>query len=438
MNAPKSLRLGPSAPSRDAGRPQRRDRNSSRIALRFLAEAGATLAASLDYRETLQAVARLAASRIACYALIDIFDDQGVLRRLAFAHVDPAAESTLELATEYPPDLTAPLGITRAIQSREPVLLRELDDEVLERLALNEEHLRLMRVLAPTSLLIAPLVAREQTLGAITLASIREDRLFGEADVGLARDLARLAALSIDNARLYQESQRAVKARDEMLGIVSHDLRNPVGTAFTAAGLLLDLLPEAEQGIQRTHLGIIRRSAERANRLIDDLLDVTRIDAGRLSVLREPVAAAALLGGAKEILEPAAEKAEIALRILPSPGLPRVLADEGRVLQLFSNLGGNAIKFTPAGGTVSIGAAREAGGEDSVRFSIQDAGSGIPPEQLPHLWDRFWQATHGDRRGAGLGLAISRGIVEAHGGEISVQSAVGEGSCFSFTLPVAP
>lgn len=432
MTASKSLRLGPSGPEREPGRRPRRDRNSSRVALRFLAEAGETLAASLDYRETLQAVARLTATRIACYALIDIFDDQGVLRRVAYAHVDPASEPLLERATAYPPDLGASVPITRAIQSREPLLIREIGDDALGAMACDEEHFELMRLLAPTSLIMAPLVAREHTLGAITLASIREDRLFGEADLGLARDLARLAALSIDNARLYQESQRAVQARDEMLGIVSHDLRNPVGTAFTAAGLLLDLLPEEEQGIQRTHLGIIRRSAERANRLIDDLLDVTRIDAGRLSVLREPVAAGALLAGAKEILQPVAEKAGITLNVRSSPALPRVLADEGRVLQLFSNLGGNAIKFTPEGGTVTLGAEREG---EVVCYSVEDTGPGIPPGQLPHLWDRFWQATHGDRRGAGLGLAISRGIVEAHGGTISVESTLGEGSRFSFTLP---
>ncbi len=169
------------------------------------------------------------------------------------------------------------------------------------------------------------------------------------------------------------------------------------------------------------------------NRLIQDLLDVARMEAGQLSVTRAPLAAAGLLVEAVDMQRPLASSSSVELRLDLERDLPEVIADRDRLLQVFENLIGNAIKFTQAGGRITVGAAPR---NDELVFWVADTGCGMAPESLPHVFDRFWQATRADRQGAGLGLPITKGIVEAHGGRIWVESALGRGSTFFFTIPV--
>jgi signal transduction histidine kinase len=230
--------------------------------------------------------------------------------------------------------------------------------------------------------------------------------------------------------QLYGEAQRVIDAREEILRIVAHDLRNPLNTVSMATSLLLDATTNPTHTSQ---LRIIRRAGERANRLIQDLLSVTTIEAGRLSIDPRKVAVADLIHEACEMLEPIAREKSITLTGSAAADLPAVRADPERVLQVFSNLVGNALKFTPPGGSVTLAATRVGG---KVVCSVTDNGPGIPSAQIPRLFGKFWQAKRGDGRGVGLGLAIARGIVEAHGGTIAVHSEVGEGSLFSFGLPV--
>ncbi len=230
-----------------------------------------------------------------------------------------------------------------------------------------------------------------------------------------------------------REAREAVRQRDDVLGVVSHDLRNPVHTAFMSTSLLLDLLDEGDS-IQRKQLGIIKRATERMNRLIGDLLDVTRIDAGNLHLYPSPLDPADVLREVREIFEPQAAEKSLELEVEIPDGLPPVSADPERVLQVFSNLLGNALKFTPAGGRIAVRAGPDPAG---VCFAVSDTGPGIPAADLPHVFDRFWQARQTARDGAGLGLPITRGIVEAHGGTIRAESTPGVGTTFSFTLPSA-
>ena len=231
--------------------------------------------------------------------------------------------------------------------------------------------------------------------------------------------------------RMYDDAQRIIDAREEILRIVAHDLRNPLNTISMATSALLDT---AGADTTRTSpLRIIRRSGERMNHLIQDLLSVTTIEAGRLSIAPRKLHVHELLEEAREALEPIAREKSLTLSVDSSTDLPPVRADSGRILQVFSNLVGNAVKFTPAGGSITLSAQR-AGGK--VRCSVTDTGPGIPPAQIPRLFGKFWQAKRGDGRGVGLGLAIARGIVEAHGGTIDVKSEVEQGSVFSFSLPV--
>ncbi|PYO50240.1 MAG: hypothetical protein DMD72_02965, partial [Gemmatimonadetes bacterium] len=219
--------------------------------------------------------------------------------------------------------------------------------------------------------------------------------------------------------QLYGEAQRVIDAREEILRIVAHDLRNPLNT--------ISMETRASQ------LRIIKRAGERANRLIQDLLSVTTIEAGRLSIAPRKVSVADLFNEAWEMLEPVAREKGLKLVVNAADDLPAVRADPARLLQVISNLVGNAIKFTPSGGLITLSTVRS---EGQVVCSVSDTGPGIPPAQIPRLFGKFWQAERGDSRGVGLGLAIARGIVEAHGGTITVDSAVGRGSVFSFAVPL--
>jgi signal transduction histidine kinase len=210
-------------------------------------------------------------------------------------------------------------------------------------------------------------------------------------------------------------------------------LRNPLNTIVMGASLMLEVIADPQSRLSR-QAQMVHRAAERMNRLIQDLLDVRRIDSGRMAIELRAEAVDGLLREAMDMLRPLATAASLELDCDLAGTLPRVAADSARILQVLSNLVGNAIKFTPAGGTVRVRAEQA---DREVRFAVSDTGPGIPADQLPHIFGRFWQGARVDRRGIGLGLAIAKGIVEAHGGRIWVESEVGTGSQFIFTLPIA-
>ncbi len=235
--------------------------------------------------------------------------------------------------------------------------------------------------------------------------------------------------------RVEHELQRALQLRDEVLGIVSHDLRNPVHTVTLAAGMLLELVGDGpEEEMTRKNLHVIQRSAQQMESLIRDLLDVASVGAGRLSVKLRRHDAEQLLLSAAEVLRPIVEGAGLRFDVDVPARPSAILSDASRFVQLLSNLVGNAVKFTAPGGSIRV-VASAADGETC--FSVRDSGAGIPAHDLPRLFERFWQAKRGDRLGAGIGLAISKGIVEAHGGRIWVESQLGEGTTFHVAIPTA-
>lgn len=232
--------------------------------------------------------------------------------------------------------------------------------------------------------------------------------------------------------RRYEEAQEAIAAREDVLRIVSHDLRNPLSTIAMATSLMLE--EEIAPDIRTRQLQAIKRAGERMNRLVQDLLDVAKLEAGRLALKTQPVNAGMIAAEAEETLGPLAAAKSIQLTTDVAPDLPPVEVDPGRVQQVLSNLVGNAVKFTPAGGRIVI---RAANADGTVQISVSDTGPGIPPDRLEQVFGRFWQADRTDRRGLGLGLAIAKAIIDAHGGRIWVESDLGKGTTFHFTLPAA-
>ena len=234
-------------------------------------------------------------------------------------------------------------------------------------------------------------------------------------------------------SNLYNDAREAANAREEVLKIVSHDLRNPLSTIGMAAELMLEQPLTVEQ--REKNLRMIRRAGDRMNRLIHDLLDVAKLEAGRISIETASTRVQVLLDDAAELLTPLASQAGIEVHTRADDGLPEIYVDRDRMLQVFSNLGGNAIKFTPRGGQITLQASRQG---DAVRMCVCDTGPGIPGDVLQQIFAPFWQAQRSDRRGLGLGLSIARSIVEAHGGRIGVDSELGAGCEFWFTVPAAP
>ncbi len=249
---------------------------------------------------------------------------------------------------------------------------------------------------------------------------------------GIVIDGKRILTVTVRDITEVKEAEaaaeRATQARDDILGIVAHDLRNPLAAITSLAEVLRVKGPEAEVGDE------IAVAANRMNRLIGDLLDVTRMEAGHLSLKQERLPAAKVITDALEGQTPLASSASLELRLETAPELPVIWADRDGLLQVFENLIGNAIKFTKPGGRITLGATARTG---EVLFSVSDTGRGIASPHLPHVFDRFWQAPGTERRGMGFGLAIVKGLVEAHRGRVWVQSSLGQGSTFFFTIPTA-
>lgn len=388
----------------------------------FLGGAGQELAASLDYEQTITTLARLIVPNLAEMSIVDIAEPDNVLRRVAMAHRNPEDQARFQsqLGTRRS---EVPEALVRIMQDAEPALVGASSNLYSYITGESDGDGR--------TLIFLPLVSRGQSIG-IAAAVSSPARPFNSDDLPLFAELARRASLAIDNARLYLESQQAVRAREEVLAIVSHDLRNPLNAVTLGAGLLKmsdTLAPD-----DREQVDTIETSARRMARLIEDLLDVTRLEGGkRLPIEPAAVEPAELLREAEEIFRAQAAVASVHLEYTSEESLPPVHADRHRVMQVMTNLIGNSMKFTPPGGRIDVHARLDS---DSVVFSIRDTGPGIPHEHLADIFSPYWQAKRAERLGAGLGLPIAKGIVEAHGGKIWVESEPGRGTDFYFTLPV--
>jgi len=465
----------------------------------FISEASALLAGSLEYQATLERVARLAVPYLADFCIVDLVGEDGQVRRLATAHAREDREPLLQALRErYAPRRDSPQPAARVLRSGRAELTSHVDEAWLEASASDPDHLRLLRELVPVSYLVVPLVARGQTIGALSLATAESGRHYGPEDAILAEDLARRAAGALDNARLFREVQEAARRKDEFLAMLAHELRNPLA-AIASADYALEHLERPDPRRQARLRGVISRQTQHLSRLVDDLLDMSRINRGNIELRREVVDLAEIVHRAVETNLPLIEnrRHELAVAL---PDEPVCLdADPTRLEQVLSNLLNNAAKYTEPGGRISLRLDVETNGKvqewESVRngererrrdgetergregetergregkrespeagetrtpehlntrtpehlpaqavLSIRDTGIGIAPDLLPSVFGLFTQADRSSDRsqgGLGIGLALVQKLVRMHGGTVEARSdGLGKGSEFILRLPV--
>jgi signal transduction histidine kinase len=395
-----------------------RVRDEQREMQLFLSEASARLAESLEYRTVADAIADLLVPRYADWCLIHLRESEDLVP--AFTYVRPTPPHMQELGTDA-------RVLAEIEQQRQSRILTRLEKPEDAREVVGEAYVGALRELGASCILCVPLVTRKEVLGSLCLVVGRDRPAYMAHDLVMVEDVAHRLAMALDNALLYRRAERAIRIRDDVLAIVSHDLRSPLATVMLRAQAVVRQ-PEL------AHIGLaILRSARRMNRLIGDLLDASAINAGKLTLDVREHDVSDILHEAGEMFRSSAEQRGIELVEEPWAEATRVRCDRDRVLQVFSNLLSNALKYTRQGGKVTLVAQRIG---DDLRVEVRDTGIGIAADQIPHLFDRFWQA-RGRHDGAGLGLYIARGIVVAHGSELAVESSVGVGSSFSFTLPLA-
>jgi len=404
---------------------------------RFLADASTTLAGIVDYRSTLQKVARLAVPSFADWCTVDMLEPAGTLERLAVAHVDPSkVELALELHRRFPPEASASRGVWNILRTQSSKLVTEISDDELAASLGDPELLSIVRRLGLRSYLGVPLLVRGKLLGVITFVAAESGRRYEAADLTLAEDLANRAAVAIENARLYAELKDADRRKDEFLATLAHELRNPLAPIRNSLQILK--MPVADRELIDHSRQIMERQLAHLVRLVDDLLDVSRVMRGKIVLRKQRSDLTGIVAHALETTQPTidAEGHELELS-LPSAPL-EVEADAMRLAQVVSNLLTNAAKYTPRGGRIWLSAERA---DSHAVLRVRDNGIGIAPEMLDRIFELFVQVDNSVARaqgGLGIGLTLVRSLLEMHGGQVAVHSAgLGQGSEFTVRLPLA-
>jgi PAS domain S-box-containing protein len=435
-------------------------RKRAQDAAAFLVEASRLLAHTLDYQETLRAVADAAVPRLGDWCAITLIENPAArawpptTQRVAVAHADPAMLALGEtLATRYPTDWTAERGMAAVLRDGTPIFLPVVEDALLVASARDEEHLRLLRALHFSSLIVVPLVARGLTLGALTVCMTESGRRYDEADLALVQDLGQRAATAVDNARLYREAERARaeaeaanRAKSEFLAVMSHELRTPLNAIGGYAELLEMGLRGPVTAQQREDLTRIQKSQQHLLGLINEVLNYARLETGSVRYDVAEVAVAGVLAAVESLVQPQVRAKGLTLSLAACPPSLAVRGDAEKLRQVLLNLLSNAVKFTDAGGRIRIACEPPAADaapdtpDALVRIAVHDTGVGIAADQLQAIFEPFVQvgrALNNPGEGTGLGLAISRDLARGMGGDLTAESTPGVGSTFTLTLPRA-
>jgi PAS domain S-box-containing protein len=412
---------------------QKRAEKSSR----FLAEASAALAGVVDYESTLQKVANLAVPYFADWSAVDVTNGDGTLRRLAVAHEDTERiRLAHELMKRYPPDPQDPAGALVVLRSGQPQIVGEITDEMLVQGAKDDEHLDLIRSLGLKSYICVPLIVSGSPLGVLTFATAESGRTYSEADLVLASDLANRAGVAIENFRLYEALRDADRRKDEFLATLAHELRNPLAPIRTSLQILK--MPRVDAATVERSREMMERQVHHLVRLVDDLLDVSRVMRGKIELRRERIELATVVARAVETVQPLLDTQGHHLGVrLPKESLP-LDADPVRLTQVVGNLLTNAAKYTDSNGHIGLTVERE---DDMAVLRVRDTGIGIAPSMLPRIFELFVQVDHASTKaqgGLGIGLTLVKNLVEMHNGTVEARSkGLGQGSEFIVRLPIS-
>jgi signal transduction histidine kinase len=380
----------------------------------------------------MEGVGRLVVPRLGDWCVLQMghWPGQGPCGRVVCA--DPSrAFAAEQLQRLYPHEALTPLPVTAVLAGGRSALFPRLDERLLARRARDDQQLRLWRELGCTSALVVALREDHRQHGTLCLFSSSEERGFDAAHLAMAEEVAHRAALTVAHLLRYEEARRAVAMRDDVLAMVSHDLRNALSVVQLRSAHLARVISHGDRRTMLVDIEAIGRTTEQMSHLIRDLLDSASIDSGRLTLDLGKHDFRDILKQSVEAWRPLATRKKLHLHTSFCHQRLTSTSDRDRIMQLLGNIIGNAAKFTPEGGHITV-RARAIGKE--IEVTVTDTGPGIPEGQMAHIFDRYWQA---DRRirGAGLGLFISRAIVEAHGGRIWARSPKGEGTTIGFRLP---
>ncbi len=406
-------------------------RSESRSQL--LAEASRALVSTLDYRETLNDLVRLVVPAMADFCTIDIAENGRGLRRAAVAHSDPSKEPILHEFSRYPPGPDNPL--VRVLETGEPELHGEFSDAWLDSIEDDPRHREVMRRLGGKSVMIVPLHARGHTLGVMTFGTSDSSRRYSKEDLELAEEIGRRAAVAVDNARLFEQALAANQAKSDFLAVISHELRTPLNAIMGFTDLLAAGIPDPLTDAQAKQVARIDASARHLLELIDEILTFTRTETGREEVQYQKADLVQLIRSVTNSFEPLAREKGLAFHVdIPDRPTP-IETDTRMVKQIIGHLLSNAVKFTERG-EIAVSAEVDSG---QLVIRVRDTGIGLAPEDLERIFDPFVQierALTREKGGTGLGLSVTRRLARLLGGDVTVESELGEGSTFTVTLPL--
>ncbi|HEX3761826.1 MAG TPA: ATP-binding protein [Kofleriaceae bacterium] len=421
-------RLGPAVMRELRDADVRRRRRWAEAALEILAEAGRLVVEGPDFGEVVRRAAGVAVPRLAAWSIVYARDRSSISDAIATAcrpEIDCAALD--ELARNYPPALEAADPVFgSALRTRKPTLVSTVSDDELVAMARDARHLELLRALEPRSLIVIPQIAREQLVGILVLAAQRPGR-YNTADLGIAKEIGGRVALVVENARL-------VRAREEFISTAIHEIKTPIAVIKTGVQLMQQLAPARREERLPELLARLDRQCNRLSRLVTDVLEVSRLDLNRVTITRRRTDLAALVERAVGEMQEVSDRHTLIIR---RNDAVTIEADPDRIAQVLTNLIGNAIKYSPAGGAVEIESRRSDG---SVTVSVRDHGIGIPREKQGRIFERFYRAHVGTpyehASSLGVGLYLTHEFVTRHGGRMWFESQEGVGSTFAFSLPL--
>jgi PAS domain S-box-containing protein len=401
----------------------------------FLAEASSILvASSLNFDTTIRSLARLSVSRLGDWCVIQTMDEDGRPHRTMAAHRDPRREKALERLVGHLGSETWLQSVRGALDTGRAQVLERLPENLWDGLD-EQDRRELMEQGPPTSALISPLHGRGRVLGAMLLVSAESHREFSDEDVELAEELARRAAIALENARLYRDAQEANRAKADFLAVMSHELRTPLNAIMGYTDLMDAEVSGPLTAKQHSQIGRIRTSARHLLQLIEEILSYARMESGGDEVRFAMTDAGSLADAAAAVVEPLAHAKGLAFEVEIRDRHVSLETDGAKVRQVLVNLLANGVKFTESG-TVGVRFFRD--GEYGT-FEVHDTGIGIPEDQHEQIFDPFWQVERPNTRragGTGLGLSVSRRFTRLLGGELSLESRPGLGTTFRLRLPL--